>query len=227
MIEAADRILPALPVRLSQATEVLLKDLGVDVYVNSKVAAVLPDGVQLENGQILPAELVVWAAGVKAPEFLKEIDGLETNRINQLLVLPTLQTTRDPHVFAMGDCAACPWPQAPGGQGGLVPPRAQAAHQQANHLFQQIQRYLAGKELQPYNYRDFGSLVSLGKFSTVGNMMGGLIGGSIMIEGLFAKMMYLSLYKLHELALHGWVKTTLDTLARLITRRTEPHVKLH
>jgi NADH dehydrogenase len=227
VIEAADRILPALPVRLSQATEVLLKDLGVDVYVNSKVAAVLPDGVQLENGQILPAELVVWAAGVKAPEFLKEIGGLETNRINQLLVLPTLQTTRDPHIFAMGDCAACPWPQAPGGQGGLVPPRAQAAHQQANHLFQQIQRYLAGKELQPYHYRDFGSLVSLGKFSTVGNMMGGLIGGSIMIEGLFAKMMYLSLYKLHELALHGWVKTTLDTLARLITRRTEPHVKLH
>ncbi|NBX99048.1 MAG: NAD(P)/FAD-dependent oxidoreductase, partial [Burkholderiaceae bacterium] len=147
VIEAADRILPALPVRLSQATEVLLKDLGVDVYVNSKVAAVLPDGVQLENGQILPAELVVWAAGVKAPEFLKEIGGLETNRINQLLVLPTLQTTRDPHIFAMGDCAACPWPQAPGGQGGLVPPRAQAAHQQANHLFQQIQRYLAGKEL--------------------------------------------------------------------------------
>jgi NADH dehydrogenase len=227
VIEAADRILPALPVRLSQATEVLLKDLGVDVYVNSKVAAVLPDGVQLENGQILPAELVVWAAGVKAPEFLKEIGGLETNRINQLLVLPTLQTTRDPHIFAMGDCAACPWPQAPGGQDGLVPPRAQAAHQQANHLFQQIQRYLAGKELQPYHYRDFGSLVSLGKFSTVGNMMGGLIGGSIMIEGLFAKMMYLSLYKLHELALHGWVKTTLDTLARLITRRTEPHVKLH
>jgi NADH dehydrogenase len=227
VIEAADRILPALPVRLSQATEVLLKDLGVDVYVNSKVAAVLPDGVQLENGQILPAELVVWAAGVKAPEFLKEIGGLETNRINQLLVLPTLQTTRDPHIFAMGDCAACPWPQAPGGQGGLVPPRAQAAHQQANHLFQQIQRYLAGKELQPYHYRDFGSLVSLGKFSTVGNMMGGLIGGSIMIEGMFAKMMYLSLYKLHELALHGWVKTTLDTLARLITRRTEPHVKLH
>lgn len=57
--------------------------------------------------------------------------------------------------------------------------------------------------------------------------MGGLIGGSILIEGLFARMMYLSLYKLHELALHGWVKTTLDTLARLITRRTEPHVKLH
>jgi NADH dehydrogenase len=58
-------------------------------------------------------------------------------------------------------------------------------------------------------------------------MMGGLIGGNLMIEGGFAKLMYLSLYKMHELALHGWAKVSLDTLARMTTRRTEPHVKLH
>ena len=110
---------------------------------------------------------------------------------------------------------------------GNVPPRAQAAHQQASHMVEQIRRRLAGKPLQDYRYRDFGSLVSLGEFSTVGNMMGGLIGGSLMVEGLFARLMYLSLYKMHELALHGPTKVTLDTLARLITRRTEPHVKLH
>ena len=69
--------------------------------------------------------------------------------------------------------------------------------------------------------------MSLGEFSTVGNMMGGLIGGSLMVEGSFARLMYLSLYKMHEHALHGSVKVALDTLARLITRRTEPHVKLH
>ena len=103
---------------------------------------------------------------------------METNRINQLVVLPTLQTTRDPNIFAMGDCAACPWPEANEGQGGFVPPRAQAAHQQASHLFKQIQLRLENKELKPYRYRDFGSLVSLGKYSTVGNMMGGLIGGN-------------------------------------------------
>jgi NADH:ubiquinone reductase (H+-translocating) len=142
-------------------------------------------------------------------------------------VLPTLQTTRDEHIFAIGDCAACNWPQANGGKGGLVPPRAQAAHQQASHMVQQIKRRLAGKPLRDYRYRDFGSLVSLGEYSTVGNMMGGLIGGSLMIEGLFARLMYLSLYKMHELALHGWPKVALDTLARLIVRRTEPHVKLH
>ena len=140
---------------------------------------------------------------------------------------PTLQTTLDDKVFALGDCAACPWPDAPGGAGGWVPPRAQAAHQQASHLLKQIKRQLAGQPLQPYRYRDFGSLVSLGEFSTVGNMMGGLVGGNLMIEGLFARLMYESLYKMHELALHGFSKVALETLARLITRRTEPHVKLH
>ena len=140
---------------------------------------------------------------------------------------PTLQVTRDEHIFAMGDCAACPWPEAAGGKGGTVPPRAQAAHQQATHLFDQIKRRLAGKPLRDYRYRDFGSLVSLGEFSTVGNMMGSLVGGNLMIEGTFAKLMYVSLYKMHELALHGWSKVALDTLARMITRRTEPHVKLH
>ena len=224
VIEAADRVLPALPPRLSQATEELLAKLGVRVHASARVSEVLPDGVRLADGRVLPAELVVWAAGVKAPDFLKDIAGLETNRINQLVVRPTLQTTRDDDVFAIGDCAACPWL---GNGGSNVPPRAQAAHQQALHVYSQIKRRLAGRPLRDYRYRDFGSLVSLGEFSTVGNMMGGLIGGSLMVEGLFARLMYLSLYKMHELALHGTAKVTLDTLARLITRRTDPHVKLH
>ena len=227
LIEAADRVLPALPPRLSQATQALLSKLGVLVHTSAKVAEVLPEGVRLADGRMLPAELVVWAAGVKAADFLKDIGGLETTRSNQLLVHPTLQTTRDEDVFVIGDCAACAWPEANGGKGGWVPPRAQAAHQQAAHVAKQIKRRLAGQPLQPYRYRDFGSLVSLGEFSTVGNMMGGLIGGSLMIEGAFARLMYVSLYKMHELALHGFAKMALDTLARLITRRTEPHVKLH
>ena len=57
-------------------------------------------GVKLANGTFLPAELVVWAAGVKAPDLLRNLDGLETNRINQLLVLPTLRTTHDENIFA-------------------------------------------------------------------------------------------------------------------------------
>ena len=223
VIEAAERILPALPQRLSEAATELLQSKGVRVRTSARVAAVLPNGVRLASGEIIPAELVVWAAGVKAPDFLKELDGLETNRTNQLIVEQTLQTTRDEDIFAIGDCAACPWP----GKNASVPPRAQAAHQQATHMVKQIANRFEGKQLLPYRYRDFGSLVSLGEYTTVGNLMGALVGGNMVIEGYIARLMYLSLYKMHELAVHGYTKVALDTLARLITRRTEPHVKLH
>ena len=227
LLEAAPRILPALSERISSAAENLLDELGVEVMTSAKVEKVLPQQIYLANGTVIPAELIVWAAGVKAPAFLKDFGGLETNQSNQLTVLPTLQTTRDPHIFAMGDCAACPWEEANGGKGGIVPPRAQAAHQQASHIYKEIDSIIAGKQLKAYQYRDFGSLVSLGEFSSVGSMMGGLIGGSLMVDGLFAKLMYLSLYKLHQLALHGWIKVTLDTISRLIHRRTDSIVKLH
>jgi NADH dehydrogenase len=228
VIEAADRILPALPARISEAATELLGKLGVKVYTSAKVADVMPNEVRLANGGSINAELVVWAAGVKAPAFLKNIDGLETNASNQLVVRQTLRTTRDDNIFAIGDCAACPWPERDGPEKNmLVPPRAQAAHQQATHLAKQLRRQLAGHAVQPWHYRDFGSLVSLGQYSTVGSLMGKLVGSSFFIEGYFARFMYVSLYKMHEYALHGFIKVALDTLVRVITRRTEPQVKLH
>ena len=223
LIEAAPRILPQLPERLAEAAAKLLEGLKVRVHTGAPVAEVLAGGVRLANGRLIPAELVVWAAGVKAPDVLADIAGLETNRLNQLVVRGTLQTTRDDAIFAIGDCAACPWP----GHDHPVPPRAQAAHQQASHLAKQLPRRLAGEPLAEWRYRDFGSLVSLGNYSTVGSLMGKLIGGNLFIEGVFAGLMYKSLYKMHQLALHGLTKVSLDTVARLITRRTEPHVKLH
>jgi NADH dehydrogenase len=223
VVEAAPKILPALPERLSKEVLKLLGKLQVDVLTGERVTEVSPLGVKTATGREIPAELTVWAAGIKAPDFLRELDGLETNRINQLVVTEKLQTTRDPNIFALGDCGACPWPE----KKGWVPPRAQSAHQQASHLVKMLPRHLAGKALQPFVYRDFGSLISLGKFSTVGSLMGALTRGSLMIEGYFALLMYRSLYKMHEYALHGFTKVALDTLARILTRRTEPHVKLH
>jgi NADH dehydrogenase len=227
LIEAADRVLPGLPERVSAAAQKMLQGLGVRIHTQARVAEVLPNLVRLADGREIPAELIVWVAGVKAPDFLRDIAGLESNRINQLVVRPTLQTTRDDAIFVIGDCAACPWPEGNAGKGGTVPPRAQAAHQQASLMVKQIRRRMKGDPLTEYRYRDFGSLVSLGEFSTVGNMIGGAGGGNMMIEGLVARWMYLSLYKMHELALHGFTKVFLDTLARFITRRTEPHIKLH
>lgn len=222
LIEAGPRVLPALPERLSKSTLALLEKLRIQVLTGARVTAVEADGVLIADGRRIPAELTVWAAGIKAPDFLKDL-GLETNKLNQLVVTPTLQTTRDADIFALGDCAACTWP----GRGHNVPPRAQAAHQQASTLAANLRRRLAEKTLKPFAYRDFGSLVSLGNYSTVGTLMGALIGGSLFVEGLFARFMYVSLYRMHLYALHGFAKVFLDTLARLITRRTEPRVKLH
>jgi NADH dehydrogenase len=223
IIEAAPKILPALPERLSNEVMRLLHKLKVDVLTGERVTEVSAGGVRTATGREVPAELVVWAAGIKAPDFLKDLAGLETNRLNQLVVHQTLQTTRDPDIFAFGDCAACPWPE----KKGWIPPRAQSAHQQASHLHRMLPRHLEGRPLQPFQYRDFGSLVSLGAYSTVGSLMGAITRGSVMIEGWFAGIMYRSLYKMHEYALHGFTKVALDTLARILTRRTEPHVKLH
>ena len=223
LIEASDRVLPALPPKLSLAVEMELKKLQVNLYAGERVTEVTEKGVYTHSGRFIPSELVVWAAGIKAPDFLKGIGGLETNRLNQLVVKQTLDTTRDPDIFALGDCAGCPWP----GRARDVPPTAQAAHQQASHLARMLQRRLAGKPLRPWGYRDFGSLVSFGEYSTIGSLMGALLGGTIFIEGLFARFMYVSLYRMHVYALHGFAKMAFDTLAKLITRRTEPRVKLH
>ena len=220
LIEAGDRILPALPERISRSTNDLLAKLGVKVRTGARVAEVMEDGVRLADGEIIPSDLVVWCAGVKAPAFLADIDGLETNRINQLVVRPTLQTTRDDHVFAIGDCASCPregFPQP-------VPPRAQAAHQMADFMVKQLNDRLAGRALQTFSYRDFGSLVSLGKFSTVGSLMG-LVGPSFFVEGFFARLMYRALYKMHEAALYGRGRAVLGFF--MPGSRPAPTVKLH
>jgi len=223
LIEAADRILPGLPARISEATHRLLDQIGVEVRTGAKVKEVTAEGLTLADGSFIASELVVWAAGVKAPEVLGRLDGLEVNRINQLVVEPTLQTTSDPAIFAIGDCAACPRP----GASGTVPPRAQAAHQEAAHMVRQIERRLRAQELRPYTYRDFGSLVSLGRWSTVGNLMGFLLGRSIFVAGLFARIMYLSLRIMHERALGGTPRAMLSVLARALAHRTGPPVKLH
>jgi NADH:ubiquinone reductase (H+-translocating) len=225
IIEVAPRILPPLPERIAEAALALLKDLAIGVHTNEKVLSVDEHGVHGATGAFYPADLIVWAAGIRAPALLTELDGLEVNRNNQLVVQLTLQTTRDPDVFALGDCAACPWPGKR--EGRIVPPRAQAAHQQATLLVRTVKARLEGRALPEFRYRDYGSLVSLGEVSAVGTLMGNLIGGSMLVQGLIARAMYASLYKLHQRSVFGTVAVVLDTIGRFLRGRVEPRVKLH
>ncbi len=222
LIEAGPRILPGLPEHIAGGALDTLRALGVQVFLGDRVVEVTPQAVKTVSGKEIRANFTVWAAGIRCAEVLREIDGLETNRLSQLVVVDTLQTTRDTDIFALGDCAAAPWKEDRG-----VPPRAQAAHQQASHLAKTIARRLAGKTPDAFHYRDFGSLVSLGNYETVGTLMGFITGGTLRLEGLLAKLFYLSLYRLHIWALHGFWRMALDTLARMIRSQTDPKVKLH
>ncbi|MCX4188319.1 NAD(P)/FAD-dependent oxidoreductase [Methylophaga sp. OBS4] len=223
IIEAANRILPGLPENLSEASTKELRKLGVDVMTNERVVEVTESAIKTESGKTIPAAIKVWAAGIKAPEFLKDIDGLETNWMNQLVVKQTLQTTLDEDVYAIGDCCACKWQ----GHDENVPPRAQAAHQMASLVCKSILNRMAGKALPEYEYHDYGSLVSLGRYSTVGNLMGNLSRGSMMIEGMMARLMYLSLYKMHQVALFGPFRVVMLSLSHIFRRSVHPKIKLH
>lgn len=222
LIEAGPKVLPALPERISRPVHQTLRELGVEVLTDAAVSEVTAEGLHTRGGGFVPASLKVWAAGIQAPGFLHELDGLETNRINQLVVTPTLQTSRDPDIFAFGDCAACPQPDSERN----VPPRAQAAHQQASLLAKSLALRLQGKPLGEYRYRDYGSLISLSSFSAVGNLMGNLT-GNVMLEGWLARMFYISLYRMHQITLFGLPRTVLMMLGDKLSTGTVPRLKLH
>ena len=226
LVEASKRLLPALPPKISASVESELRKLNVKLFLGERVTKVTKEGIETQSGKKILSSLVVWAAGIKAPEFLSQIKGIETNSIHQIKVESTLQSTSNTDIFAFGDCAACP---VKPGSDLLVPPRAQAAHQQASMLYKSIKSKVIkpNKALPNYVYKDYGSLVNLGRYSTVGNLMGSLLGGSMFVEGLIARLMYLMLYQMHLSALHGVVSVVFRLLGKIISRRTEARVKLH
>jgi NADH dehydrogenase len=134
-----------------------------------------------------------------------------------------MQTTRDDRIFAIGDCAF----YKPDGAERPVPPRAQAAHQMAETVFTNLCAANSGKPLRPFVYRDYGSLVSLSKFSTVGSLMGNLIGGRMAVEGRAARFMYVSLYRMHLIAIHGWLRGLFMILVGHVNQVVRPKLKLH
>jgi len=232
LLEAGERILPALPERLSHAAKHELEELGVEVRTETQVIKARKGLFLTRDGDAIRADLIVWAAGVKGAAFLSEL-GLETNRNNQIIVRPTMQSIDDDRIFALGDCCS----YIPEGAERPIPPRAQAAHQMADTVFENLtlamknaKRVKDGKTqkpLKPFLYQDNGSLVSLSRFSTVGSLMGNLVGGSMAVEGRLARFIYTSLYSMHLLAIHGWIKgLSLMAIGR-VNRIVRPRLKLH
>ena len=223
LLEGAPRILAPLPERVSAAAARLLDQRAIRVVTDCRVNGIGPKQVSDNKGNVYPADLCVWAAGIRAPEFLGSL-GLPVAKGGQIEVDAHLRVQGVPDVYALGDCAACT-----DGNGKPVPPRAQAAHQQADYLLKTFLRLDKGEQEQkdPYVYRDYGSLVSIGRETTVGSLMGSLRGASLFVEGFMARIMYMSLHLMHHKAVLGSLRTGLMAFARFLIRRTTPLVKLH
>lgn len=222
IIEGAPRILPVLPELLSNLTTQKLQSLGVEILNNEIVSQVDETGVHTKSGLYIPANICVWAAGVKAPEFLASLDGLAVDNINRLMANIKLQTTLDEHIFVLGDCANVIDPAT----GKPVPPRAQSAHQQAALLAKSLKNRLQGNALPEFKYQDKGSLIALscygayGDISTFGKMR-------YFIGGRVAQFTYRSLYFMHLSVLYGvWCSFLLRTAKKMLGR-TRPKLKLH
>lgn len=222
LVEGAPRILAALPERISEAALARLTQLGIRVETNCRVAEVTARSVKTADGREFPANLCMWAAGIKGQPLMEAL-GMPCNRSGQLVVNSRLESP-DPNILALGDCCA-----VPRGDSGTVPARAQAAHQEATYLARKITARIRGKAepREPYEYRDRGSLVSLGQDAGVGSLMGKLAGRGLFVSGTLARLMYMSLHLMHHHAVLGLRRTATLALARLLMRRTHPRVKLH
>lgn len=223
LLEGAPRILAPLGEKLSDAAARLLGERHVRIVTDCKVARIDAQGLEDAAGNRYRADLCVWTAGIKAPDFLATL-GLPVARGGQIEVDGHLRVKGLDGVYALGDCASCL-----GADGKPVPPRAQAAHQQADYLASAFVRSAQGRPPPqvPYVYRDYGSLVSLGTRSSVGSLMGSLFRSSWFVQGLFARMMYASLHLMHHQAVLGTVRTGVLAVARFLVKRTRPLVKLH
>jgi NADH:ubiquinone reductase (H+-translocating) len=222
--EASKNLLDMLPIRISQYIEKYLESNKVHVSTNTKITEIKPNGIVTKQGKFIESSLIVWAAGVKGNASTINHD-LEVNHVQQFKVKTTLQTTLDSSIFAFGDCASCPQRDKKGTL-FTVPPRAQAAHQQASFLVTTISNYLSQLPLPEYHYKDYGSLISLSRNQVIGYLMG-KVAKSLYIEGLFARIAYWSLYKQHMLALKGFKYVILSTLAGLFLKKQRPEIKLH
>jgi len=200
VIEATDRILPALPEKTAASITKTLEKQGIHVLTKTMITKAESDGFYPKEGDTLKADIMIWTAGVKAPDYLKEIAGLESSRSNQLVVKPTLQTSRDDSIFVIGDCA-----YAMQDNGRASPPTAQAAHQMAKICYENIINILNNNPLKSFKYTDNGTIISL--HDTAQGVVK-IAGKSEMnVKGWFALIIHRLLYRMHQASLLGIFKT--------------------
>ena len=222
LLEGGPRILQAFTPAISASATHQLRNIGFQVLTGASVIAAEAEGFRQADGNLVPADLMVWAAGVKGITFAEGLDGLELNHANQVRVRPSLQSTTDDTVFVLGDAASLTL----AGATRALPPTAQVATQQAQHLARHLPAWLEGRPLPEFAFRDFGALVSISDYNAFGTLgdFGFFRGASI--KGRFAHLSHALLYRRHQHALHGFRKATLLWMAERLNGCVQPRVRL-
>ncbi|KXV03474.1 pyridine nucleotide-disulfide oxidoreductase [Caballeronia megalochromosomata] len=223
LLEGAPRVLPALPERISTRAQDVLAGLGVEVRLGCRVRSVDANAVSTADGEMLASDITIWAAGVEGPPVLRTLEGLPLNRLGQVIVDGTLQIEPGSGIYAMGDCAAC---AAAKGE-ALVPPRAQAAFQQAVYLADALARRLDERAVPLFAYRDQGTLISFGRAGAAGALMSELLRQPLFIDGWFAASCYRHLYRRHIMGLTGVRRAVMYAASQWLRERVRPTVKLN
>ncbi len=214
LLEATDRLLAAMPERLREAAGKTLWRKYVEVRFGAVVADYDGQRLRLKSGEVVPAQTVIWAAGVRASP-LNATLGLPAARQGRIPVEPTLQVTGHPEVFIIGDAAYLEQDGEP------LPMVAPVAIQMGQSVARNIARQLRGQPLAPFRYRDQGTLATIGRNAAVANVYG------IKATGFVAWVMWLGIHiiqligfrnKLFVLINWAWDYFFYERAARLITR---------
>jgi NADH dehydrogenase len=207
LVEMGPEVLSAFAPRLRRSAERARRRRGVELRLRTAVAEVRPDGVQLKSGEFLPAGVVVWAAGVRVPEVVKEW-GVPQGRAGRIQTDEYLRVPGVDGVFAAGDVAIGPSP---------LPQLAQPAIQGGRHAGRQIANLVAGKPLQQFHYHDKGTLATIGRRAAVAEIELP-IHRSVRVTGTIAWFIWLFV---HIVMLLG-NRNRLATFVNLTTRYLAP-----
>jgi len=164
LVHRSGELLKPFAPRLRRYAAASLRKRGVTLRLNTGVEEVLPNGVKVKGGQVIPAELVIWATGVTAHGEVTEW-GLEQGQGGRILVGSDLRVKGTDTVFAVGDIALTPKP---------LDQLAQPALQGGAHVAEQIKRILQGKPTQAFTYHDRGTMATIGRHAAVAQLRGGI-----------------------------------------------------
>lgn len=221
IVERGPQVLPSLDAPASSLALRKLEAMGIEVCTGTAVAEVRESEVATTDGRVFPAAITVWAAGVKGPDFSTGL-GVSLNRVNQVLVDGRLRSPDDPDIHALGDCCTLQNPD----KTAVAPPSAQAARQQAIYLANLL-THKAPEGLPGFQYRDYGTLVSLGRGDAVGILRRAIGKRHLRVKGGFALAMYKLTYQRHVMGHLGPVRMCANVLARWFRSKMLMPVRWH